>query len=86
MSGAKVETSQDQPTQARKVDAAGRELDGWGLPFSGPARLRALAELKKPDPNIDPEAWSSGGAVGSPTPTAPKPPVLTESKTEKKDG
>ncbi|HEX7820637.1 MAG TPA: hypothetical protein VF463_08455 [Sphingobium sp.] len=59
---AEPETSQEQPTQPRPVDPQGREMDQWHLPYSGPARTRALAELERPDPNIDPEAWVSTDA------------------------
>lgn len=45
------------PTAPRPVDAQGHDLDEWGLPISGPARVRRLAELGKPDPNIDPAGW-----------------------------
>jgi hypothetical protein len=44
--------TQDEPTQPRKRDGAGRELDKHGLPLSGPARIRALAG--KPDPALAP--------------------------------
>lgn len=44
-------------TKPRPTDEAGRELDEWGLPLCGPARLRKLAELNLPDPNHDPKAW-----------------------------
>lgn len=53
---------QNPPTAPRKVDAQGRELDQWNLPLNGPARIRALAELGKPDPNVEPGAWSSTAA------------------------
>lgn len=53
----RMETTQEKPTQPRPVDAAGRELDAFGLPLSGPARRRALEELGRPDPNDEPEAW-----------------------------
>jgi hypothetical protein len=52
-----VETTQEQPTRPRPTDAMGRQLDEYGLPLSGPARDRALSELGKPDPNVDPDAW-----------------------------
>lgn len=51
------------PTAPRKVDAQGRELDQWGLPLNGPARIRALAKLGKPDPNVAPEAWAAAAAT-----------------------
>lgn len=53
------ETTQAQPTRPRPTDGNGRELDGFGLPLSGPARRRKLEELGKPDPNVEPEAWAS---------------------------
>lgn len=49
------------PTAPRPVDAQGHDLDEWGLPISGPARLRRLGELGKPDPNIDPAGWGGAG-------------------------
>lgn len=57
-SGAKPEVEQAAPTAARPVDANGRELDQYGLPLNGPARVAALAELGKPDPNDAPEVWA----------------------------
>lgn len=50
--------TQAEPTAPRPVDPDGRALDQWGLPLSGPARIRALTELKKPDPQVDPAAWA----------------------------
>lgn len=44
-------TTQADPTKPRPVDDTGRTLDQWGLPISGPARLKALAG--KPDPALD---------------------------------
>ncbi|SCW56225.1 hypothetical protein SAMN02927924_01371 [Sphingobium faniae] len=58
MSGRTASSTQDKPTNPRPVDAAGRQLDQWGLPFSGPARVRHLRKLGKPDPNINPAAWT----------------------------
>ena len=59
MSKAKVSASDPNPvTQPRPVDAAGRELDQWGLPLNGPARARALAEAGKPDPDMQSDAWA----------------------------
>ncbi|MDQ1229274.1 hypothetical protein [Sphingomonas sp. SORGH_AS_0879] len=43
-------SSQAKATQPRPVDEAGRTLDRWGLPLSGPARLAALDG--KPDPAL----------------------------------
>lgn len=54
----KPKTTQDDPTQPRPVDPkTGRQLDEFGLPISGPARVARLAELRKPDPREDPAAW-----------------------------
>ena len=69
-------------TKPRPTDAAGRELDQWGLPYSGPARIRALAELGKPDPNVEPEAWASAGTPAS-TPDAGGAP---DTNTEQSNG
>lgn len=42
---AEPEITQGEPTQPRAVDeATGLQLDQWGLPLSGPARLRWLAD------------------------------------------
>lgn len=76
MSRSKGKTTQEKPTQPRPLDAAGRELDQWGLPFSGPARARRLAELNKPDPNVEPEAWVSDGAGAAKV--APVAPVVVK--------
>ena len=54
------------PTQPRPTDGQGHDLDEWGLPISGPARLRRLAELGKPDPNIDPAGWQGGARHAAP--------------------
>jgi hypothetical protein len=56
-----AKVSQANPTQPRPRDAAGNELDQWGLPIAGPLRAARLAELKKTDPNVEPEAWASAG-------------------------
>lgn len=53
-----VEVTQEAPTAARERNAQGFEIDAWGLPFNGPARIAALAELGQPDPNKDPDAWT----------------------------
>lgn len=45
------------PTAPRTTDANGFELDQFGLPLCGPARIAALEILGKPDPNISPESW-----------------------------
>ncbi|MGE4321769.1 MAG: hypothetical protein AB7E60_01915 [Sphingobium sp.] len=52
---------QAAPTSPRPRDAAGNELDQWGLPIAGPLRAARLAGLAKPDPNVEPEAWASVG-------------------------
>lgn len=56
------ETTQDAPTALPPRDESGFELDNWGLPIVGPVRAARLAELGKPDPNIDPDAWSKAAA------------------------
>lgn len=66
------------PTAPRKVDGQGRELDQWGLPLNGPARIRALEKLGKPDPNVAPEAWTSAGT------TAPSGVAVASGKTKVK--
>ena len=48
--------TQEEATRERPTDAFGREVDEWGLPFSGPARLRALAG--RTDPRADPAGWT----------------------------
>lgn len=55
-------TTQAEPTRPRPVDANGRALDEWGLPLNGPARLAALAELGRPDPRDEPDAWPAPAA------------------------
>lgn len=55
-----AETTQEAPTAPRPRDAAGRELDEYGLPLSGPARAALLAELGRPDPRAEPEGWTIG--------------------------
>ena len=56
-----AETMQDEPTQPRPRDAAGRQLDGHGLPLNGPARARALEERGVEDP-----ALAEAAAEGAP--------------------
>lgn len=82
MSGRKASRTQDKPTKPRPVDGAGRQLDQWGLPFSGPARARRLRELNKPDPNVDPSAWtpSPSGEAGKPAAGKGKPAAMAEGK------
>lgn len=48
----------EEPTAERPRDANGRELDEWGLPRNGPARVDALCQLGKRDPRTHPEDWS----------------------------
>lgn len=64
-----VQGVQGDATQPRPTDAAGRELDAFGLPLNGPARVGMLLELGLPDPNVDPAAWAAAvkpaDAVGS---------------------
>ncbi len=62
------QTTQADPTQPRPVDATGRTLDQWGLPVSGPARLKALGG--KPDPALD--APAEPAAAPTPAPTTDK--------------
>lgn len=52
---------QGDPTQPVARNAAGLEIDQWGLPVSGPARIAALVAIKKPDPNDEPDAWAAHG-------------------------
>lgn len=54
--------TQAEPTGAPRRDDNGFERDRWGLPLIGPARAAMLAELGKPDPNDEPDAWSDGEA------------------------
>lgn len=59
-----AQTTQEEPTQPRPVDQeTGRELDEFGLPRSGPARASRLAELGKPDPRDNPEAWADAASA-----------------------
>ena len=48
----------NEPTRPRPRDAAGHELDQWGLPLAGPLRVAALAAAGRPDPNVEPQAWA----------------------------
>jgi hypothetical protein len=74
-----VQEAKGEATQPRPTDAAGRELDGFGLPVNGPARVRALAG--RPDPNVDPAAWDALGAA------AVKPAAVTSAASvESKNG
>lgn len=50
---------QADPTQPQPTREDGLVVDGFGLPISGPARAAALAELGKPDPDLDPDAWGA---------------------------
>ena len=58
-------TTQDEPTRPPERDENGFELDSWGLPVCGPARVAVLAVMGRPDPNDEPDAW----AGGEPAPT-----------------
>lgn len=58
-------TEQAEPTQPAATSAAGFALDRWNLPVSGPARAAALAELGKPDPDHDPDAWAAKDATAA---------------------
>ena len=42
------ELAQAEATKPRPMDENGYELDRWGLPLSGPARLRALGDQSDP--------------------------------------
>ncbi|WP_180275679.1 hypothetical protein [Sphingobium sp. IP1] len=61
-SAAETRPVQADPTRPRARDATGNEMDAWGLPLAGPLRAVRLAELGKPDPNVEPGAWSSADA------------------------
>ncbi|KKC27441.1 hypothetical protein [Sphingomonas sp. SRS2] len=50
-------------TRPRPRDESGRALDEHGLPLNGPARVRALDALGKPDPNTHPDQWPAQGEV-----------------------
>lgn len=63
-------TSQAEPTLAHPQDDAGRALDQWGLPFSGPARARVLKALGRPDPHTDLEAWANAAPATTTEPAA----------------
>ena len=53
----KPKMTQDEPTRPRDVcPETGRQIDEFGLPISGPARARKLAEIGKPDPRDAAEA------------------------------
>jgi len=76
----KAKASADSPnvaTQPRPTDDCGRELDAFGLPLNGPARLRALAG--QPDPIV--EAVTSVVAV-----VADAIPTANDTKTEAVNG
>ncbi|GEM_PF-2982689 len=82
-----VETTQAEPTQPRPVDDFGRELDGYGLPLTGPARRRVLEGMGRPDPNVEPDAWTPESAPVVTTPATPGPVVAPgSSETEKQNG
>lgn len=70
MSRKAAEPTQAEPTQPRPRDAAGNELDAFGLPIAGPLRAARLAELKRPDPHHEPEAWASADTGVTVTPVA----------------
>lgn len=55
-----IRVTQEAPTKPVKRDAQGYALDAYGLPLSGPARLRALDG--KPDPR---DSLVTGAAGGS---------------------
>lgn len=70
MSRKAAEPIQAAPTQPRPRDAAGNELDAFGLPIAGPLRAAWLAKLGLPDPNHEPEAWASALAKASVVPVS----------------
>jgi hypothetical protein len=51
-------TTQELPTRPIPTDEAGRQIDQWGLPLSGPFRAAELEKLKKRDPRDHPEDWA----------------------------
>lgn len=53
----------DEETAPPATDAAGFQLDQWGLPLSGPRRRAALAEANKRDPREHPEDWTPAAQV-----------------------
>ena len=53
----RAKPTQAAPTAVPARDAQGFELDRWNLPIVGPVRAARLAELGKPDPDIEPDAW-----------------------------
>jgi hypothetical protein len=64
-------TTQDEPTKPREIDANGFELDEFGLPLVGPARIAALAG--RPDPAEDPDGFAKAPKPAAPTnPTDPQ--------------
>jgi hypothetical protein len=71
----KAKPEGDLPTQPRRTDEQGRELDQWGLPLNGPFRLLALEAAGKPDPNIEPGAWADVSDAGAAQIVAPAPAV-----------
>lgn len=75
----KAKPEDNLPTQPRRTDAQGRELDQWGLPLNGPARQRALDAAGKPDPNFEPEAWANASDEGAAVIVAPAPSVKEKS-------
>jgi hypothetical protein len=54
-----IATEQADATAERIRDENGFELDHWGLPLVGPARLLRLADLGLPDPHEDPDVWAA---------------------------
>lgn len=78
------EIIQADPTAPRERAPNGLELDQWGLPLSGPIRARWLADMGKPDPNVDPTAWAddADAALAS----SADVPAANAAETEMKDG
>ena len=58
--------SQERPTRPRAMSKDGRQLDGFGLPIAGPARIAALAKAGKRDPRRHPEDWAAPRGTGEP--------------------
>jgi len=58
-------STQDPPTRPRPMSKDGRQLDGFGLPIAGPARIAALAKADKRDPREHPEDWATATPTGA---------------------
>lgn len=62
--GGTPKVTQDAPTCEQMRDSAGRLLDEWMLPVTGPDRVAALDVLGRPDPRDEPDAWAEPLAQG----------------------